>query len=307
MPLIRFTAAVAVATAIMLNDEARPHSPGETAEATLATQPETPRAGERTALAFTLADHSGAPLQDLGTHHGGKLHVIIVSADMQVLGHIHPHGFGEQIEAGEAKVFFTFPRPGRYLVAADFMTADGPHAQQFTVEVAGSGDAAAPGNGPAAPPSIGIVTLEDGDRHTDPVLLQGTGEAGGYGVALQRPDKIEAGEPVTLTYRFTMNGAPVTNLRSYLDAPMHLAVVHDDLRHFLHEHGMLPVQAHVGHGSHEMSGDNHHGHHGYQGPAEFGPEIIASLSFPEPGTYYLFSQAAHGDALLISRIPVNVE
>ncbi len=317
MPAIRFTAlATLVLSIIALPGEVRPHTTGETASATLVTQPETPRAGERTALALALTDRSGAPLQDLVTHHGRKLHVIIVSEDMQVLGHIHPHGFDEQIEAGQAKVFFTFPRPGRYLIAADYMTAVGPHAQQFTVEVTGSAEAAASGTGAAAPPGIGIATMDDDDRHTDAVLLQGTGEAGGYGVALQRPDKIEAGEPVTLTYRFTMDGAPVRNLRPYLNAPMHLAVVRDDLRHFLHEHGMLPGQAHVGHGEgadhdphalHEMSGDNHHGHHGYQGPAEFGPEITASLSFPESGTYYLFSQTAHGDTLLISRIPVEVE
>jgi hypothetical protein len=98
---------------------------------------------------------------------------------------------------------------------------------------------------------------------------------------------------------------------------MHLAVVSDDLSHFLHEHGMLPGKEHAGHGesaghtaqgSHDdASGDSHDGDHGHHGPAEFGPEITARVSFPEPGTYYLFSQAAHGDTLLISRIPVEVE
>jgi hypothetical protein len=281
------------------------------------TQPERPRAGERTALTFILSDESGEPLQDLVTHHGRKLHVIIVSEDMQVLGHVHPRGFGEHIVAGQTKVFFTFPRPGRYLVAADYMTADGPHGEQFTVNVASSGDAAAADPDAVAPPSIGIVTLEEDDRYTDPISLEGTEQAGGYGVSLQRPDSIKAGEPVTFTYHFTMDGEPVTDLRPYLEAPMHLAVVSGDLSQFLHEHGMLPGEehpghseagAHAAHGSHdEASGDSHHGDHGYQGPAEFGPEITAHVSFPEPGRYYLFSQTAHGDTLLISRIPVEVE
>lgn len=324
MLLTRFAAVAAVVmTTAMLTGEAWPHT-GEMAEATLATEPQTPRAGEQTALTLTLTDESGEPLQGLMVHHGRKVHVVIVSEDMQVLGHIHPHDFDEQIEAGEAKVFFTFPRPGRYLIAADYMTAEGAHADQFTVEVAGSGDAAAADQTMAAPPSIGIVTLQDDDRYTDPVVLEGTEQANGYGVALQRPDRIEAGEPVTLTYRFTIDGEPVTDLRPYLEAALHLAVVKDDLGQFLHEHGMVAGEAHAGHeeadhaahgshddmahGSHDdMSGDGYDGHHGYQGPAEFGPEIMAHLTFPEPGTYYLFSQAAHGDRLLISRIPVEVE
>jgi hypothetical protein len=139
-------------------------------------------------------------------------------------------------------------------------------------------------------------------------------------VALQRPDGIEAGDRVTFTYRFTKDGEAVTDLRPYLEAPMHLAVVREDLGLFLHEHGMLPGEDHgdvadradhADHGSHGGSGDDMnddgHGHHGHEGPAEFGPEIRARFSFPEPGTYYLFAQAAHGSTLLISRIPVEVE
>jgi hypothetical protein len=53
----------------------------------------------------------------------------------------------EPIKAGEAKVFFTLRLPGRYLVAADYMTAEGPQAEQFTVEVAGADDATAAGTG----------------------------------------------------------------------------------------------------------------------------------------------------------------
>lgn len=323
MPLARYTALAVIATSIIaLTGEARSHT-SETAEATLATQPEVPRVGERTELAFTLTDGPGEPLQNLMTHHGRRVHVVIVSEDMQVLGHIHPHDYDEQIEAGEARVFFTFPRSSRYLVAADYMTTEGAHAEQFTIEVAGSGASAAFDDGVTVPPSIGIVTLDEDDRYTDPVVLEGTEEVGGYGVALQRPDRIEAGEPVTLTYRFTMDGEPVTDLRPYLEAPLHLAVVRDDLGQFLHEHGMVTSEDHAAHdeghhaahgshddthGSHdEMCGEHHHGHHGYQGPAEFGPEIMARFSFPEPGTYYLFSQAAHGDTLLISRIPIEVE
>src|SRR3546814_1685087 len=50
------------------------------------------------------------PLEELITHHARKLHVVVLSEDMRVLGHIHPQDFGEPIEDGEARVYFTFPR-----------------------------------------------------------------------------------------------------------------------------------------------------------------------------------------------------
>jgi hypothetical protein len=56
-------------------------------------------------------------------------------------------------------------------------------------------------------------------------VLQRVEETDGYAVSLQKPDAIKAGEPVSLVYRFTEDGAPVTDLRPYLDAPLHLAVV----------------------------------------------------------------------------------
>jgi hypothetical protein len=272
------------------------------AEASLRTVPERPRAGARTELTFTLADGSGQPIQELMTHHARKLHVLIVSDDMQVLGHIHPHDFREPVEDGEAKVFFTFPRAGRYLIAMDFMTEEGAHSAHFSVKVAGSGEAAKPATG-AAPPRIHLAKLGKDDHHTKPVVLHGRDHADGYAVSLQRPDAITAGEPVSLVYRFTEDGAPVTNLRPYLDAPLHLAVVKEDLSQFQHEHGTVPGEEHAGHSGHGPGG---HASHTYEGPSAFGPEVTATLNFPEPGIYYLFGQTAHGHRLLITRFPVEV-
>lgn len=238
------------------------------------------------------------------THHDRKLHVLIVSDDMQVFGHIHPHDFREPIEGGEAKVFFTFPRAGRYLVATDFMTEAGPQAVQFLIDVAGSEEPTAAA-GKAAPPTIRLVALAEDDRYTDPVVLQGAEETDGYAVSLQKPDAIKAGAAVSLVYRFTEDGAPVTDLRPYLEAPLHLAVVKEDLSRFPHMHGTVPGEEHAGQ-SDDGSGHSGHASHTYQGPSAFGPEVTATLSFPEPGTYYLFGQAAHGDALPITRFPVEV-
>lgn len=268
------------------------------------TQPETLQADTRTELVFTLKDASGHPVEELVTHHGRKLHVVIVSEDMNVLGHVHPQDFGETVEGGLARVFFTFPRSGRYLVGVDFMTeAQGSQDKQFVVEVEGAPVDA----GPEAKALPGLMTakLAEDDSYTEPALLQAIGEGQAFAVSLQQPDTIRAGEEATFTYRFTKDGEPLTDLRHYLEAPLHLAVVKDDLTAFLHTHGTLPADGRMDHGGHGSAGAMHANAHA--GPDTFGPEIEAAVTFPEPGTYYLFAQAAHGDQLLTSRFPIHVE
>jgi len=274
------------------------------ADVALRTVPERPRAGEPTELTFTLADGAGQPIRGLTTHHGRKLHVLIVSEDMEVFGHVHPQDFEDPVEDGEATVFFTFPRAGRYLAAVDFVTDAGAQAAQFLLDVAGPEEpAAVAGKGAAA--SMRLVELAEGDRYTDPVVMGRADEEDGYAVSLHKPDLIEAGAELSLVYRFTKDGATLTDLRPYLDAPLHLAVVKDDLSQFRHEHGTVPGEEHAGHGAHG-SGHGDHAAGAYQGSSAFGPELRATLSFPEPGTYYLFGQTAHRDRLLITRFAVEV-
>lgn len=275
------------------------HTAGHgTDEVLLTTGPETPQAGQRALLNFAFTDDSGRPVDDLMTHHGRKLHVLIVSEDMQVFGHIHPQDFDEAIERGNMRVWFGFPQAGRYAVVADFMTGRGSHARQFDIAVSGAIEAAAIPDRAAFPPSVRVVELEEGDGYTQPIFLSGGGEADGYTLSLQKPDEIRAGEPVSLIYRFSRYATPVTDLRPYLEAALHLAVVKDDLSQFLHEHGTANPEAHSDHSG--------HGGHESAEPASFGPEVTAVVTFPEPGTYYLFGQAAHGNKLLNSRFSIEV-
>ena len=271
----------------------------------LLTNPATLQAGSRAELVFALDYASGQPVEELLTHHGRKLHVVIVSEDMQVLGHIHPQDFGETLQGGSAKTYFTFPHAGRYLVGVDFMTkTQGSQDEQFVVEV--KGPSAEPKPEAEAPSGMVAVTLEEDDSYTEPALFQNMDQSQNYAVSVQQPNTIRAGEAASFAYRFTRNGKPLTDLRPYLDAPMHLAVAKDDLTAFLHTHGILPDNAHAAHGDHVSADAEAHGEV-QGGPDTFGPEIAATVTFPEPGTYYLFAQAAHGDQLLISRFPVHVE
>lgn len=280
------------------------------ADAALSLEPERPQAGERATLSFTLTDGEGRPLERLLTSHARKLHVVIVSDDMEMFGHVHPEDFGQPAEGALARVFFTFPRAGRYLVATDFMTDAGPHAEHFVAEVAGDAPEAESGADVSA--KVALVEADEDDRYIAPILLDGGDTAEGYAVSLAMPARIAAGKPASFAFRVAKNGAPVTDLRPYLDAAMHVAVVKEDLSEFLHAHGTAFGQQADGQraaGSHAHSGreaPDQHGAAEAHGPASFGPEVTATINFPEPGRYHLFGQTAHGNKLLIARFPVEV-
>ena len=202
-------------------------------EAALTTEPARPRAGKATTLHFSITD-GGAPVEDLTVHHGRKLHVVLISEDMQVFGHIHPEDFDEPIANGEASVRFTFPRAGRYLAAADLATAAGTHAEHYTVDVEGDPDVATSAGREA---SVAVVRTEDEDSYTAPVILDTPRTTEGYELSLARPRTISAGTPATFVWRLIKDGEPVTDLQLYLAAPMHIAMVKEDLSHFVHGHG----------------------------------------------------------------------
>lgn len=271
----------------------------------LATRPKSPLAGEPATLEFLLTDESGQPVEDVQTYHDRKLHVVIVSEDMRIFGHVHPEDFDAPLAGGRANVFFTFPRAGRYLAAVDIVAADRAQAEQFEI-VVGEGGVAE--SAPPTPAGMAVVEVEEDDRHTAPIILDEPGRSHGFEVSVIRPDPIDAAVPATIAWRVTKDDLPVTDLRLFLDAPMHLAVVKDDFSHFQHGHGMaMPIGI-----VYDTQEDHQHGTsgldavvHDYSDLEYFGPEITATLTFPDPGRYYVFGQAAHGTSFLLTRIPVE--
>ena len=70
------------------------------------------------------------------------------------------------------------------------------------------------------------------------------------------------------------NGKPVTDLEPYLGASMHLAVVSEDLKVFIHAHGSVPGSPH-----------DHHDHmHAPPPPEKFGPEIESEIAISVKGS-----------------------
>jgi hypothetical protein len=107
---------------------------------------------------------------------------------------------------------------------------------------------------------------------------------------------IKAGEETSLQYTIEKDGKPVTDLNPYLGAAMHLAVVSDELKQYIHAHGTVPGEPHA-----------HHDHMHAKPPKTFGPEIESDVVFPAKGTYTIFSQVKHGEKVLLLEFMVNVQ
>ncbi len=246
----------------------------------LETMPAELRAGTPATITLFIKDAGGKPLQDLTVTHERLVHVVIVSADFSTFAHIHPDDFGtvtpEMIRSARFPVRYTFPRAGRYLLALDSAVKDVPFSEHFTLDVGGK-------------PRMGTFK-EDLSRRK---------MFGDYEVVLAtEPEQISAGKEAVLKYTITRRGKPVADLEPYLSAPMHLAVVEDNLNNFIHTHGELPGMPH-----HPMTMGHMHG----EVPARFGPEIDVSLIFPVKGLYQIFGEVKHEGKVILTSFMVWVE
>jgi methionine-rich copper-binding protein CopC/putative copper export protein len=249
--------------------------------ATMTTDPAAPEAGSPTMLQFSLRDPAGKPVADLVQEHDKLLHAIVIGQDTRLFSHLHldtPDRIAGT--TSDFEVPFTFPRGGRHIVAVDYAVRARPLAQQFYVDVQGDDQ---------PPKGAGEPTRESIE--------------GPYRVTLDTSGTIRAGKDTRLTFSVTKSGEEVTDLETYLAAPMHLAVVSEDLRKFSHTHGEVrrpwieralhPRRPGVP--SHVMKS------------APFGPDIDAYVTFPAAGRYVLFGQFQHEGRVLTARFVVDVE
>jgi len=246
----------------------------------MASKPANLRAGEAATLRFSVKDREGRPARGVSVSHDRILHVIIISEDLSVFAHVHPEDFGliskEMIRSAQFGVRYDFPRAGRYLVAAD-AAVNGTHiSNHFIVEASGDTVMAAP--------------RKDLSREK---------KFGDYDVTFSsEPEHITAKKETLLRYEIKENGKPVTDLETYLSAPMHIAIVLTDLTDFMHAHGSAPG-AHAGH----QPAGHIHG----TSDSELGPVIEAKVVFPVKGTYRIFSEVKHKERVLLLDFMVDVE
>lgn len=249
----------------------------KTSSVLLAVNPAPPLPGTLTQLTFSLKDTKGNPLEGLKIDHERILHIIIISEDFKDFVHIHPEDFGsvtdDTIKNATFSVPYVFPRPGRYLVALDFLHKAHSQSEKFLVDAG----------------SIEGVFSQERD-------FSRVKNFGGYTVSLaQDPATLRSGEGATLRYLIEKDGAALGNLESYLGAPMHLAIVGAGLSSFTHTHGEIH-DSQTGIGRHMLSPEE-----------RFGPNIEAHVIFPSPGLYQIFGEFKHEGSAVQTSFLVNVE
>ncbi len=243
------------------------------------------QAGFPTNLVFSIKDSKGEPITDLTVTHERILHVITVGEDLRTFDHIHPEN-AEPITAeikhsGVYRVPHTFTKSGQYIVSVDFTIRSKNFTKQFFVDVKGS-------------PHLEAAKEENSWDKT----------INGYRVKFHTVPggEITAGKQVTLNYEITKNGTPVKDLKPYLGAAMHLAIVKADLSKFVHTHGEVHLA-----GTPQNAPINTTTHYHPAPPKIFGPNIEAHVIFPEPGLYQVFSEFSHEGKTILTNFNVRVE
>ena len=236
-------------------------------------------------LTFTLRDSQGDPVHDLILDHNRIIHVIVASQDFSVFSHIHPEDSGpltpEMLKTAAFPVHYTFPKPGKYLVSADFAERGFIFSDQFYLNVG-------PGSAMTSPQNENFSLQEDVD---------------GYNVTLKTsPARLKAGVPATLDYHIEKDHQPLTEMTPYLAVPMHISIIRDDLMEFLHIHGLLPVSF-----TGKLLGESIHASHLLL-PNKFGPDVEATnFSFRSAGIYHLFGEFSVARKVIVTQFTVRVD
>jgi hypothetical protein len=253
-------------------------------QATLTLQADHAIAGTPVSMNLTFTHSSGAAVTDLTLEHDRIVHVIIVSSDHTIFAHIHPEDLGPisetMLQTGTFPIHYTFPKAGQYLVAIEYTERAQLFSQQFPIIVSGS-------------PALGIYQPDFATtQHVD-----------GYDVTLSpKNGTLTTGSLQHLQYTISKDGKPVQDLEAYLSAAMHISVVKDDLRTFIHTHAEVP-QTFFDSIFNPIDPAKHV--HIYV-PDRFGPTLDAYVQFPTSGTYDVFGEFKRNGKVIVTRFSVKV-
>jgi len=215
-------------------------------------------AGDSLSLSFLVnikPQNTFVSTSDLQIEHEKLMHVIGVRSDLNEFFHIHPQVAGE----GSFAVEHTFNKPGMYKVWSEIKKDDVVHAfghPQVSVQ----------GTGPKEEKSISF------NRNV---------YVGEYQASLQNGTLTASRDNRLAINISTLNGVGVKT-EDYLGASMHLSIIKDDLKQFIHAHP--EGHTHTNRGIiNEAKADVGHDHSA-ESLIEF------NINFPEPGLYKAFAQ-----------------
>lgn len=245
------------------------HEEGEVAEGLAVNLNVTPvpvSVGTTTRLDFFVNEKPGnipVPVSTLELEHTKLMHVIGVRDDLNEFFHIHPL---PTATPGILSVDHVFGKPGAYKVWSE-IKQDGVNRSFGHPE---------------------FSVLGEGPRSEKQVSFGRNVIAGPYQVLLELEEPVAKGHEHELAFDIhTLTGREV-EVEPYLGAAMHLTIIKDDWKQFIHTHpeteggdhhslGILPfAKAHTEEGSTESVGEDE--------------AVNFHVTFPEPGLYKAFAQ-----------------
>jgi Cu+-exporting ATPase len=196
------------------------------------------------------------------------MHMIVIRKDLGTFAHVHPEPTGER---GRFRVGFRVPTTGQYAVHVEF------RRQGQMTDVLTDETLRVPGPAPAPAP-VPDTEVRSVTAHGITAVLTG---------------RARAGESSDLHFRFTdaSTGRPVDDLRPYLGAAGHVAIVKADGSTFAHEHA-------------ETVDD--HGRPVFALPGTtFGPTLDLHADLATPGAYRFWAQFRAADGTVLT-LPFTV-
>lgn len=205
------------------------------------------------------------PVSTLEYDHTKLMHVVGVRNDLNAFFHIHPYPTSTP---GIFTVNGIFPQPGRYKIWSEIKKDGVNHAfghPEFEV-------------------------MGEGEKYSKEVSFGRSVVVDQYQVLLEYPEPIVPGVETDLMFNIHRASGGEVAVEPYLGADMHLSIIKDDLRIFVH--------------THPESGDNHalrpswikialaHGEEEEATSGEAGGDAAISFHtvFPEVGVYKMFAQ-----------------
>jgi YHS domain-containing protein len=179
-----------------------------------------------------------ALVRDFEVVHERLLHFVLTTEDLSWFAHEHP----ERGADGRFRLTWTFPRPGKYRLWADFTPADGDNQVIPVTLNVGGGAARTVPLAPDAGTAAAAQTRRVGDLTFSLAVQPGAAAKGGGG--------LRAEQAALLTYTVRdAKGRPVADLKPYLGAMGHLLAIRSGAQpEFVHTHalhalkpGMTPV------------------------------------------------------------------
>lgn len=225
---------------------------------TLVPGPTTVPANTPHTFTFRISRPDGAPVTQFVPEQTQLMHFYLVRADLTGFAHLHPSMAAD----GTWTAPLPAMAPGNWRVYTQFTAR---HPSDVTVPLVLSTPLTVPG----------AVTMQ-------PIpALSSTATVNGYTVSLS--GQPAAGQDSPLTFGFSRDGQPVTDLQPYLDTYAHVTAIRAADLAFAHLHPQNPVN----------------GDHG-------GPALTVDAHFPDSGDWGLFIQFQTGGVLYTAEMTLHV-